>query len=229
MKAVIIAAGEGKRLRPLTEHRPKPLVEIQGKPLILFVWETLPQEVEEVIVVIGYKGEMLRSYIGDQFHGKKVIFVEQKELLGQAHALHLCKKYLETEEKFLVLFADDLQDQAAIKKLAEYESAVLTCQVKDPSHFGIIVTDERGVIKDMEEKPKNPKSNLAATGVYILTPEIFKYYKKEREAGFEYYLAEMLKEHMLDTEYIAVESRFWIPIAYPEDIEKAEKIFNKIV
>lgn len=229
MKAVIIAAGEGKRLRPLTENKPKPLVEVQGKPLIQFLWETLPEEISDVVVVVGYKGEMIREYLGNEFLGKKVAFVEQKELWGQAHALKICQQYLEGEEKFLVLFADDLQDQAGIKNLMEYKSALLVCKVEDPSHFGIVMVNEKGIITDIEEKPKHPKSDLAATGVYILTPEIFKYYKKEREGESEYYLAEMIKEHIKDTEYGIVESRFWVPIGYPKDIEKAEKIFDQIV
>ena len=86
MKAVILAAGEGVRMRPLTLERPKPLLEVLGKPLIAYTFEALPDVVDEVIVIVKYKEEMVRAFLGSSFLGKKVTYVVQNELNGTAGA-----------------------------------------------------------------------------------------------------------------------------------------------
>ena len=228
MKAVIIAAGEGTRLRPLTLEKPKPLIEIAGKPLIQHIWEILPEEIEEVIWVVGYKSAMIRAFIGDNFLGKHVVYVEQKEFLGTGHALRLCQKYLKNEKKFLVMYADDLHSREGIKGVLKFDCALMVSPVTDPHRFGIVVKKENGTILDIEEKPEHPKSNLAVTGVYVLTPKIFNYYPKTPGSKGEYYLTDMIKNYIKDFECRAVESDFWIPIGYPEDLVRAEKILNKL-
>ena len=91
MKAVIFAAGEGRRLHPLTLTQPKPLVKVFEKPLIQHTWDVLPNEISEVLIVVGYKQEMIREFLGDEFQDKKVTYIIQLEPLGTAHALELCK------------------------------------------------------------------------------------------------------------------------------------------
>src|SRR3989338_11252442 len=107
MKCVILAAGEGIRMRPLTLEKPKPLLAINGKPLIEHVIENLPKEIDELVVVIGYKGEQIKDFLGKKFHGLKVKYVWQKEKLGTGHALRLCREHLGSDN-FLMLFADDI-------------------------------------------------------------------------------------------------------------------------
>ncbi len=228
MKAVIIAAGEGKRLRPFTLEKPKPLIEVKNKPLIQHIWETLPDEITEVILVVGYKSEMIQAFIGNEFLGKRVTYVMQKEPWGTGHALKICQKYLENDKKFLLLYADDLQSKQGIKNLLQFDSALLVYPVTDPTHFGVVVLRENGTILDIEEKPANPKSNLAVTGVYVLAPKIFSFYKKELEGRGEYYLTDLIKSYIQNFECHAVESDFWIPIGYPEDLARAEKILNEL-
>ncbi len=225
MKAVIFAAGEGRRLHPLTLNYPKPLVKVLDKPLIQHIWEVLPDEVSEVVLVVGYKQELLRDFLGEEFLGKKIVYVEQLEPLGTAHALKLCRMHLEGEEKFLLMYADDLHGKEAIAECVKHDSALLVSFVDDPRRFGVVVTNEDGTIKHIEEKPEHPQSNLAATGVYVLTPKIFDYDASHTCKG-EYYLTDMIAGYIKDYPVQVIESNFWIPIAYPHDIEHAEKILR---
>lgn len=225
MKAIIFAAGEGKRLHPLTLERPKPLVEVLGKPLIQHTWEVLPPSIDEVVVVVGYKRDMMRAFLGDMYMGKKVTYVEQDEPLGTAHALKLCKPLLENEEKFLLMYADDIHGKDAVAQCVEHDMALLVSFVDDPRNFGVVVPNENGTIKNIEEKPEHPKSNLAATGVYVLSPKIFHYEVSHTHKG-EYYLTDMIERYVHDQPVRIVESDFWIPIAYPHDVKRAEEILN---
>lgn len=225
MKAVIFAAGEGKRLHPLTLERPKPLVEVLDKPLIEHIWEVLPDAIDEVVVVVGYKREMLREFLGDEFRGKQVTYVEQDEPLGTAHALRICKPHLENEEKFLLMYADDLHGREGVARCIEHDMALLVHFVDDPRSFGVVVTKEDGTIQNIEEKPEHPKSNLAVTGVYVLSPKIFEYEATHTKNG-EYYLTDMIEEYIKHHPMQVVESDFWVPIAYPRDIDRATEILQ---
>lgn len=226
MKAVILAAGEGKRLHPLTLTRPKPLVHLLDKPLIEHIWEALPETVDEVVLVVGYKGDMLREFLGKKFQGRRVTYVEQEKAGGTAYAINLCRKHLVGEEKFLVMYADDLHGTLGIAKCLEHDAALLVAQVEDPRRFGVVVRNANGTVERIDEKPENPESNLAATGVYVLTPKIFDYYEERPRAG-EYYLTEMIEGFIQDYSMHVVESDFWLPIAYPEDIARAERLIRK--
>ncbi len=225
MKAVIFAAGEGKRLHPLTLDRPKPLVEVLGKTLIERIWDVLPDAINEVIVVVGYKQEMMREFLGREFQGKKVTYVEQLEPLGTAHALKICKPHLENEKKFLLMYADDLHGRDGVARCIEHDMALLVSFVDDPRRFGVVVTHDNGTIKNIEEKPEHPKSNLAVTGVYVLNPKIFDYDASHTKNG-EYYLTDMIEGYIKDFPVQVVESDFWVPIAYPHDIKRAEEILS---
>lgn len=225
MKAVIFAAGEGKRLHPLTLDCPKPLIEVLGKPLIQHIWEVLPNIVDEVVLVVGYKREMIRDFLGEEFQGKKVTYVEQNEPTGTAHALKLCKEHLESEEKFLLMYADDLHGKDGIAQCVEHNAALLVSCVDDPRRFGVVTTNQDGTIKNIEEKPENPKSNLAVTGVYVLTPQIFNYDATHTRKG-EYYLTDMIEGYIKHNPVQVIESDFWVPVAYPQDIARAEEILS---
>ena len=91
MKAVILAAGRGTRLNQITENTPKPLIKINEKTLLEYKLEILPREVDEVVIIIGYKKEKIIDLLGDKYDNKKITYVEQKKLLGTGHALCMCK------------------------------------------------------------------------------------------------------------------------------------------
>ena len=224
MKAVILAAGEGMRMRPLTLEKPKPMLEVAGKPLLHHIWEFLPHEIDEVILVVGYKAKMIKKYFGKSFLGKNIVYVYQKTKKGTADALFLAKPHLNPSEKFLLLYADDLHDKKSIERCVKTEQGLLVCPVKNPREFGVVIADAQGNIIEIAEKPKKPKSNIAIVGVYVLDNRIFKY-KPPRKKNGEYYLTSMIEQMIKDHPMKAIKTDFWHPVGYPKDLKTAEKIF----
>lgn len=221
MQCVILAAGKGTRLRPLTDNMPKPLVEVAGKPLLEHIVDSLPSAVKELIIVTGYLEEKIKDYCGSEFKGRKVIYVTQKEQKGTAHALWLCREHI--KGRFLFMFADDLHGTHDIARATSYTRSMLTYTTSTPERFGIVVRHPDGTLAEMIEKPTRPPSNLASTGVMVLDKNIFDYELKHEKNG-EFYLTDVIAEYAIDHPIAVVEQQIWIPIGYPEDVEKAEKL-----
>lgn len=226
MQCVILAAGKGTRLRPLTDHTPKPLVQVNGKALLDHIVEALPSAIDELIIVAGYLEEQIRDYCGENFHGKKVIYLTQTEQKGTAHALWLCKDLL--KGRFLFMFADDLHGVRDIARVTSYTRAMLTFTTNSPEKFGIVVRHPDGTLAEMIEKPEHPPSNLASTGVMVLDDHIFEFDPYAVETKGEYYLTDVIQQYAKKYPIAVVEQDLWIPIGYPEDIAKAENILNKL-
>jgi bifunctional UDP-N-acetylglucosamine pyrophosphorylase/glucosamine-1-phosphate N-acetyltransferase len=222
MQCVILAAGKGTRLRPLTDTIPKPLVKVAGKTLLDHIVEVLPSAIDELIIVTGYLEDKIKEHCGTEFHGKKVTYIHQAEQKGTAHALWLCKDLL--KGRFLFMFADDLHGVNDIARVTSYTRAMLTLTTDTPEKFGIVVRHPDGTLAEMIEKPEHPPSNLASTGVMVLDEHIFKYDPYAVETKGEYYLTDVLREYAKEYPIAVVEQSLWIPIGYPEDIEKAERI-----
>ena len=225
MQCVILAAGKGTRLRPLTDNCPKPLVKVAGKTLLDHIVGSLPSAVDEIILVTGYLEEQIKNHCGSEFHGKKVTYVHQEEQKGTGHALWLCKDFL--KGRFLFMFADDLHGANDIARATSYTRSMLTLTTNTPERFGIVVRHPDGTLAEFIEKPEHPPSNLASTGVMVLDDNIFKY-ALQKETNGEYYVTDIISEYSKDYPIAVVEQQLWIPIGYPEDIEKAEKILAKL-
>lgn len=223
MQCVILAAGKGTRLRPLTDNCPKPLVKVAGKPLLDHIVDALPTAVDELIIVVGYLGDMIREYCGENFHGKKVTYIEQVEQNGTAMALWLCKDLL--RGRFLFMFADDIHGKKDIARVTSYSRGMLTMTSDTPERFGVIVRNPDGTLAEMIEKPTHPPSNLASTGVMVLDVNIFKF-EPQTPVNGEYYLTEVIERYAKEYPIAVVEEHLWIPIGYPEDITRAETILS---
>lgn len=226
MQCVILAAGKGTRLRPLTENTPKPLVKVMGKTLLDHIVESLPSAVDKIIIVTGYLGDQIKDYCGKEFHGKEVVYVNQEEQKGTAHALWLCKDHLMGQGRFLFMFADDLHGPQDIARATSFSRSMLTLTTNSPEKFGIVVRHPDGTLAEMIEKPDHPPSNLASTGVMVLDDNIFKFDPFAKETKGEYYLTDVIAEYSKEYPIAVVEQSLWIPIGYPEDIEKAEEILD---
>lgn len=223
MQCVILAAGKGTRLRPLTDNCPKPLVKVSGKPLLDHIVEALPSAVDELIMVIGYHGEQIRAYCGTEFHGRRVTYVEQKEQNGTAKALWLCKDLL--HGRFLFMFADDIHGKKDIARVTSYSRGLLAMTSDNPERFGVVVRNPDGTLALMAEKPTHPPSNLVSTGVMVLDENIFKFEPATPVNG-EYYLTEVLERYAAAYPVAVVEEHHWLPIGYPEDITRAEALLS---
>jgi len=223
MQAVILAAGEGIRMRPLTLTTPKPLLKVGNKTLLEHLVSNFSEDIKEIILVVGYLGEQFEQNFGKQILGRPIKYVWQKQKLGTYHALKLCKSFLDGS-RFCLFYADDLIDQKTVEDLIQHPLAVVTHEVNDPRPFGVITTDQEGRILEIEEKPENPKSNTILANGYVLDDRIFNYEPPQHPKSGEYYLstaaAQMAREHKI----MVVKANFWFPIASPEDLKKAEEI-----
>lgn len=226
MQAVILAAGEGVRMRPLTLNVPKPLLRVNGKPLIEHLMETLPNEIDEIIMVVGYLGQQIIDYFGNEWKGKKISYVWQHKKEGTYKALELAKPLL-SGKLFLQLFADDLFDEKSIHTLVLGNvPSILVARHEKPEKFGVVEVDEKKLVKSIEEKPPHPKSDLVSCGPAVLPMKIFEYPPKPHENG-EYYLSVSMSELAKHTPLRAVTAQTWIAIGYPDDIAVAEKALGK--
>ncbi len=219
MQAIILCAGEGVRMRPLTNDRPKQLVEVAGKPLIEHIIRALPSSITEVILVVGYRGEDLVNKIGERFAGRSIKFVWQKEKLGTADALRRAKGLL--NGRFLLLYGDDLIDTESITRALDHEACLLAYEHEEPHRFGVIVLNSEGFVETVVEKPANPPSNLVCAAGLVLTPVIFDYYEELPE-GREYYLTEVIDLYAKKNPVAISKVSFWYPVNRPEDIPGAE-------
>ena len=225
MQAVILVAGEGKRMHPLTLDRPKPLIEVAGRPVLEHIMDALPREVEEIILVIGYKGEMIRERYGDSYKGRSIRYVHQWMPAGTAHALSIARPLL--DGRFLFMYGDDIHGAEALAEIVKHPLGILAATHLEPSKFGVIEKNEDGTLKQIVEKPANPTSNLINPGGIVLDERIFDYPAPRHETG-EYYLTDPIGAFAKDHSIMVVEQPLWIPVGYPEDIAKAEAILRDI-
>ena len=179
MKGIILHGGHGTRLRPLTHTGPKQLLPIANKPMSQYCLESIVETgITDIAIIIGGVGSnKVREYYGDGSNfGVNVTYIEQDEPRGIAHAIRLCKEFV-NDEKFLVFLGDNIiqkpiSDFVDNFKNSHFDATVLLCEVDNPSRFGIANVENEKILKIIE-KPKNPISNLAVTGIYLLTPLIF--------------------------------------------------------
>jgi NDP-sugar pyrophosphorylase family protein len=131
MKCIILASGKGLRMRPLTAKTPKPMLKVNGKPIITYVLESLPDEIDEVIIVVKYLGNQIKKYIGIEYHGKRVRYVTGSDK-GNAYSFLNTRKHLK-DERFLLIYGDEMPNSANVKKCLSKKLSVLTFEdsVKD--------------------------------------------------------------------------------------------------
>jgi UDP-N-acetylglucosamine diphosphorylase / glucose-1-phosphate thymidylyltransferase / UDP-N-acetylgalactosamine diphosphorylase / glucosamine-1-phosphate N-acetyltransferase / galactosamine-1-phosphate N-acetyltransferase len=223
MQCVILAAGKGTRLRPLTDNCPKPLVKVAGKTLLDHIAEALPSSVDQLIIVTGYLGHMIEEYCGAEFHGRKVTYVTQEEQNGTAKALWLCKDLI--KGRFLFLFADDIHGKEDLARATSYTRALLVASVANPEKFGIVVRNPDGTLGLMIEKPVHAPSNCASTGAMVLDEHIFEF-EPLTPIKDEFYLTEVIERYAQQYPIAVVEQNKWIPIATPADVESANALFS---
>lgn len=227
MKAVILCAGEGTRMRPLTLSTPKQLLKVGGKTILEHIFETLPDEVDEVILVVKYLAEQIANHFGSEFCGRKVkyAFQEGKEY-GTWVGLLAAKPFL-NDDKFLVLVGDDIIDPGSIRNCLKHDFAVLAKEHPEPQKFGVVVADANGKIVEFVEKPKMPPSNLVNTGMNVLDSRIFNY-PVPRHLNGEFYLVDAVSQLMQDHDVFMEHAHFWLPIGTPEDLARADEYFKTL-
>ncbi|THE65045.1 glucose-1-phosphate thymidylyltransferase [Salinadaptatus halalkaliphilus] len=166
MYAVLLAAGEGTRIRPLSSDVPKPMLPVADRPIVAHTADTAVEAgVDKLVVVVGYEGDAVRDYFGDSYRGVPVDYAVQRERAGTADAVAAARDHL-TAEPFAVLNGDNLYDPDAIAHLFEVGPAVGAVRVDDPTNYGVLETADE-TVTGIVEKPDEPPSTLANAGVYV--------------------------------------------------------------
>ncbi|MDR2720136.1 MAG: NTP transferase domain-containing protein [Nitrososphaerota archaeon] len=186
MKVVLLAAGEGQRLEPLTSTRPKPLIKVAGKPILQFCLDAVKTAcLKEVIIVTHYMGDNIREYFGDgSSQGLKISYVEQKELLGTGNAVMAIEPFV--DDAFVLIYGDLLFEQDAVDQVLSLfedekpDAVIAVVGVDKPENYGIIELADIELangeqLRRIVEKPEVGKapSDMANAGLYVFTKEIF--------------------------------------------------------
>ena len=214
MKCVILAAGEGKRMHPLTYTRPKIMLPIANKPII--EWNLLNAKkagLDEFLFVIGYKSEMVREYFQD---GKKwkvnIEYVNQGQALGTAHAIGMVEKFV---DECIVLCGDTIFGSNDIKNVAKKGTRMGLFEVEHAAEYGIVETEGSSVVK-IYEKMETPFTNVINAGIYHFTKDIFGYIKKTKKSPRgEYEITDSLNMMAEKKGVEGVMLQEWRDVVYP--------------
>ena len=230
-KAVILTAGEGTRMRPLTYTRPKGMLPVANKPILEHVViEMQKSGIREFIFIVGFHAEQIIGYFGDgRKWGVNIRYQAQKEHLGTADALRYAEGLI--NENFLMANGDAIFDHQYITNLAGKTGNVLgVIQLQDVSSFGVIDVKEGKIVR-ICEKTQNPPSHLANAGLYLFTPEIFEFIKKtSKSKRGEYEITDSLQLMIDNGKPVSYhEIPAWLDFSYPWDLLSAnEQIMAKL-
>ena len=225
--------GHGTRLRPLTHTGPKQLLPIANKPMSQYCLESLVNAgISEIAIIIGGTGSnKVQEYYGNgEKFGAKITYVNQDYPRGIAHAISLCMEFV-GNDKFVVFLGDNIIKKSILDyvlkfKQSDASASILLCEVSNPTQFGIADV-KNGVIKKIMEKPKDPPTNFAVTGIYLLTPTIFDIIDRLKPSWRNEYeitdALQMLLEEGYKIVYDIV-TDYWKDTGTPHDIIHANEV-----
>ena len=228
MKCVILAAGEGKRMHPLTYTRSKVMLPIANKPLLEWnLLHAIQAGFKEFIFIVGFKSEMVRNYFKDgQKWGVRIKYINQGFPLGTAHAIGLIETFV---NDFIVVSGDTIFGVEDIKNIAQKEMSLGLVNVEEASDYGIVDNKGKKVVK-IYEKMKKPFSNVINAGVYHFDENIFDFIKKtKRSSRGEYEITDAINLQLKDYEMEGIFLCEWRDVVYPWHLLEANKeILNKV-
>jgi glucose-1-phosphate thymidylyltransferase len=224
MKIIIPLAGFGTRMRPHTWSRAKPLLSVAGNTIIGHLLNFMREiTTEEVVFVVGYKGNEIEAWIREHYPHLNAHFVVQEEALGQAHAIWMCRDFLD-EGEVLVAFGDGIVE-ARYKEIPEPDAdgVILVQEMEDPRTFGVVVTDENDVVHDFIEKPNTMEHKQVLAGIYwfkngrLLYNAIQTIIEENRQTKGEFYLVDAYKVMLGQGAVIKTKPTiFWLDAGKPD-------------
>ncbi len=244
MKAVIIAAGKGKRLSPITSTTPKPMIPIGGKPLLEHSILSLREVgITEILIIVGYRENIIKDYFGDGLNkfNVKIDYISQIEHLGTAHAVGFAKDFV-GEDNFLLMYGDLLTDPKVFEEIIisykkdQTEGLISLFEVSHPQEYGIISLDSAGFVESITEKPSSDLElgNLANAGIFIFNPLIFKAVEKtepsvRKELEFTDSMRILINDLNGKIKGYVIKDLFWSDIGLPWHLLDANKfLLNNI-
>ena len=236
MKGIILHGGHGTRLRPLTHTGPKQLLPIANKPMSEYCLDAIRDcGISDIAIIIGGTGSnKVKEYYGDgSKFNVRITYIEQESPKGIAHAINLCKEFI-GDEKFLVFLGDNIIQKSIKNTARKFESSdndalVLLCEVENPERFGIADVKDNKIVKIME-KPKEPPTNFAVTGIYFLTPKIFDVFARLKPSWRnELEITDALQILLEEKNKIEFEmiTDYWKDTGTPQDIIHANMVILK--
>jgi bifunctional UDP-N-acetylglucosamine pyrophosphorylase/glucosamine-1-phosphate N-acetyltransferase len=226
IQAVIMAAGKSTRTYPLTLTRPKPLLKVANKLILEHQLDQLRGLAKEVILIVGYREEMIRAHFGRVYHDLPLRYITQKEQLGTGHAAMQVRDSV--HGRFIILNGDDIYHRQDIKACLEHSYAILTQEIENSRDYGVLVM-ENELLRDIVEKSPNPPTRFANTGFYVLDETIFHILEKiERSPRGEYEITSAMKILAEHTPIVCQRvQKYWIPVAYPWSLLKVNEVLMK--
>lgn len=234
MKGILLHGGHGTRLRPLTHTGPKQLIPVANKPISRYVLEDLRNSgITDVTIVLGDAyPEKVREYYGDGSNlGLRIGYVEQDKPRGIAHAIGMCEEIV-GDGKFVAYLGDNLLKGGISHhvdkfRASDLDAMVLLCEVATPNQFGVAEFDREGKLLQLVEKPKNPPSNFALTGIYFCNPTIFEMIKQLKPSWREELEITDAIQKLLEQGYTLGYEKvdgWWKDTGSPEDILEANRL-----
>jgi len=221
MQAVILAAGEGTRMRPLTEATPKPMLPVADRPLMAHTADAaVAAGVDELVIVVGYEADTVREYFGDSYRGVPVAYATQEEQLGTAHAVRAAREHL--DGAFAVLNGDDLYDPAGLADLFAGGPAVGTYEVEDPRPYGVFAVED-GTVTEIVEKPDDPPSNRVNVGAYVFPAEARAWLDVETSERGEEEITDVLGRVIEEFAVRTVPIDRWLGVGRPWELLEANE------
>lgn len=216
--AIILAAGPGTRLEPFTKTRPKPLIKIAGTPIVEHNMRSLFDFVDRYVLVVGYLHEQIEEYFGADFRGKPIHYVQQVQLLGTGQSVKMAADYF--SEKTIVIYGDDIYDPKMFAALPDDRSAIIGKVHEKWQEYGVLHANERGMLVDIVEKPKEYVGNIVNVGIYQFTEPLLPYLERMTlSVRGEYEFTEATTfyaaEHEMD---VIGHDGYWLSVGYPWQI-----------
>ena len=226
MDAIIMAGGKGTRMLPLTAHTPKPLLLVQGKPILEWSLLSVRSVAERVLIVVNYMEDQITDYMQQQTIITDYLLVKQTpEPLGTGHALQCCEPFLHSSD-FIVINGDDLFHPASIAELARKNLGIMVLEASDGSTWGVAITDDAGHLLRLHEKPPRgfyPEPVKVNIGAYKLNRSVFEYELALSPRG-EYEITDYISYLASVANVELVLTDFWFPIGTPENLARAQHI-----
>ncbi|AGB32677.1 Nucleotidyl transferase [Natrinema pellirubrum DSM 15624] len=224
MKAVVLAAGQGTRMRPLSESVPKPMLPVADRPLAAHTVDAaIEAGADEIVLVIGYEAETVRDYFGPEYRGVPVSYAVQERQAGTADAVNAARDHL--EGPFAVLNGDNLYDPAAIDRLFDACPAICAIEVAEPSNYGVLSTEggPDGPVTGIIEKPDEPPTNLANAGAYAFPAEARQWLEVPASERGEHEITDVVARVIEEFDMTPVTLERWLDVGRPWELLEANE------
>ncbi|WP_411966334.1 bifunctional sugar-1-phosphate nucleotidylyltransferase/acetyltransferase [Haloferax sp. YSMS24] len=224
MQTVILAAGRGTRMRPLTDRRPKPMLPVGDRPLVAHTVDAaIDAGASALTIVVGFQADDVRAYFDDERRNVPVEFAVQADQRGTADAVRAAAPHLDADEPFVVLNGDALYDVPSLRTLYGKQAAVGSFSVTNPSSYGVLKIDGDDAVTGVVEKPENPPSNRINAGAYVFPAAAQSWLDVEASERGELELTDVLARACDEYDVRAVTFDRWLDVGRPWELLEANE------